>query len=415
MVLDGLTEYLPTSEFRPSHLARALLPGDDPQWNHLRVLQKNLKLLGNPALPAQMAKLLVAHFILTFFLFISFLPLFASGASYRQSQIIVRSELVQIDVSVTGKNGKPLVGLSLNNFQLFEDGQLQKLIAVDFFDVSQSSRSPTSETIEVSLLTANDPAALNAIGNDHRLIVLFFDKTSMKPEDLLRSVNAAKKFVKEQMTPADLVAVAAFDTELRIASPFTNVPRDIAAGLSSVIASYQASANPDNPIRPSGYLANTGQRLAAAGAVAQLLAQIPGRKSIIHFTGGLVSPGDRNGADVAAATDKANDSNSSFYEVDARALLTLQPTPRSLFPNPDASRNVLNALAEDTGGKLFIDTNDFADIFRQVQELSTKYYMLSYISTNKQHDGRFRKTLVKMVDVPGGHATFRQGYVAPRN
>ena len=41
-----------------------------------------------------------------------------------------------------------------------------------------------------------------------RLIVLLFDVSSMQPEDVQRAVDAATKYVDEQMAPADLVAVA---------------------------------------------------------------------------------------------------------------------------------------------------------------------------------------------------------------
>ena len=44
---------------------------------------------------------------------------------------------------------------------------------------------------------------------DHRLIVLFFDLSSMQDEDIDRAVEAATKYVKAQMQPADLVALAA--------------------------------------------------------------------------------------------------------------------------------------------------------------------------------------------------------------
>jgi hypothetical protein len=47
---------------------------------------------------------------------------------------------------------------------------------------------------------------------NHRLIVMFFDLTSMQPEDLDRSVLAAQEFLKNKMQPADLVALVSLDT-----------------------------------------------------------------------------------------------------------------------------------------------------------------------------------------------------------
>ncbi|HUK31622.1 MAG TPA: hypothetical protein VLV89_10950, partial [Candidatus Acidoferrum sp.] len=56
-------------------------------------------------------------------------------AQDRQSAIQVRSSLVQVDVTVTDKNGKHIAGLKPENFQLSEDNQTQKLAAVDYYDV----------------------------------------------------------------------------------------------------------------------------------------------------------------------------------------------------------------------------------------------------------------------------------------
>ena len=41
---------------------------------------------------------------------------------------------------------------------------------------------------------------------NHRLVMLFFDLTSMQPDDLTRSVEAAKNYINRQMQAADLVA-----------------------------------------------------------------------------------------------------------------------------------------------------------------------------------------------------------------
>ena len=66
------------------------------------------------------------------------------------------------------------------------------------------------------------PAQVNRIIQDHRLLVLFFDLTSMQPDDLMRAVRSGENFVRKQMTPADLVAVTTYSSDLRVAQNFTN-------------------------------------------------------------------------------------------------------------------------------------------------------------------------------------------------
>lgn len=57
--------------------------------------------------------------------------------------------------------------------------------------------------------------------HDHRLIVMFFDLTSMQPDDLERSQEAARNYINKQMQPADLVAVLSLNSALTVDQDFT--------------------------------------------------------------------------------------------------------------------------------------------------------------------------------------------------
>ena len=54
-------------------------------------------------------------------------------------------------------------------------------------------------------LLNNDFATNPAELKDHRLIVMFFDLSSMQPEDIDRAVEAAQNYINKKMQPADLV------------------------------------------------------------------------------------------------------------------------------------------------------------------------------------------------------------------
>ena len=56
---------------------------------------------------------------------------------------------------------------------------------------------------------------------DHRLIVMFFDLSSMQPEDVDRAVEAAQNYINKQMQPADLVASVSMATALSMDQDFT--------------------------------------------------------------------------------------------------------------------------------------------------------------------------------------------------
>jgi VWFA-related protein len=119
--------------------------------------------------------------------------------------------LVEIDVQVTGRDGKPVKGLRRPQFSITEDGKTQKISTFEYNDIEQvETAGKMDETpISVPLGAVTAPEQIKAVVRDHRMIVLFFDLTSLEQEDLLRSTRAAQKYLDEQMTPADLVAVVA--------------------------------------------------------------------------------------------------------------------------------------------------------------------------------------------------------------
>jgi hypothetical protein len=79
-----------------------------------------------------------------------------------------------------------------------------------------------------------------------------------------------------------------------------------------------------------------------------------------------------------------------------------------------ASQETLVTIANDTGGKAFLDSNDFSKAYAKVQADSETYYVLGYRSSNPGRDGRFRRIQVKLnrKDVK---LEYRMGYYGPRN
>jgi hypothetical protein len=77
------------------------------------------------------------------------------------------------------------------------------------------------------------------------------------------------------------------------------------------------------------------------------------------------------------------------------------------------SQETLGTLASDTGGKLFVDSNDFAPAFQQVQHDTEAYYIVAYHSTNTARDGGFRHLTVNLLNHPDAKLEYRPGYYAP--
>src|SRR5580658_7351817 len=132
-------------------------------------------------------------------------------------------DLVEVDVQVTDRNGKPIKGLKQDQFSVSEDGKDQKVSTFDYYDVENIDKAEAGNNapVTVSIGGVAAPEQLRQTLRDRRLIVLFFDLTSLQNDDLTRSTNAAKKFLKDQMTAADLVGVVAFGNQLNVVSDFT--------------------------------------------------------------------------------------------------------------------------------------------------------------------------------------------------
>ncbi len=385
----------------------------------------------------------------------------AQQAAAHQSSAVLRSssDLVRIDVEVTDRSGKPIKGLTANQFTITDEGKSQAITSFSYADIEAIETATTDVSKPIVVTVDNDgpnsPSA-DAISDalrDRRLIVLFFDLTSMQTDDLIRAHDAADKFVKQQMTKADVVAVIVFSTRINVLANFTNdravlnkaiaqLTPDNSANLASPL--YAAAANGEydvqeytgaayTPDETEFNVFNTDQKLAAVEGLADVLGGIPGRKALVEFTGGITQTGEENRTQLRAATDAANRADVSIYSIDSRGLLAAPPggdtttnaatgtsmfTGASVFHQTDQredSRDTLATLSTDTGGKAFFDLGDLSDAFPAIQRDNSGYYLIGYnLGADVKHDGRWRAIRVK-VNVPGAHVRFRDGYYAPRD
>ena len=365
--------------------------------------------------------------------------------------------LVEIDIQVTGRDGKPVKGLTQNQFTITEDGKPQKISTFDYNDIERVETATNGEEapITVPLGTVTTPEEIKNVVRDHRMIVMFFDLTSLQPDDLLRSTRAAQKYLQEQMTTADLVAVVVFGNTLRVVVNFTNDRELLKQAVDAIVPGHEAALQSlaDAASAADGETAvtedtgaafvaddtefnvfNTDRKLAAVESLCEVLEGIPGKKSIIQFTSGITQTGEENRSELIAATNSANRSNVAIYSVDSRGLLTATPggdasmgasggnamftgaTVVSQSQSRQDSRDTLATLAGDTGGRSFFDVGDFGKIFQSVQNDTTGYYLVGYYSTNTANDGAWRRINVKVAQLPAGaHVRAREGYYAAKN
>jgi VWFA-related protein len=364
--------------------------------------------------------------------------------------------LVEIDVQVTDRDGKPVKGLKQEQFSVSEDGKAQKISTFEYNDIEQVETAGKGDEapVTVPLGTVTSPEEIKAVVRDHRMIVLFFDLTSLQAEDLLRSTRAAQKYLQEQMTPADLVGVVAFGNTLKVVANFTNDRGLLKQAVEALVPGHEAALAQlaDAATAANGEAAvtedtgaeftaddtefnifNTDRKLAAVEALCEVLEAIPGKKSIIQFTSGITQTGEENRSELIAATNAANRSNVSIYSVDSHGLMTATPggdastgasggtamfsgaTVVSQSQSRQDSRETLATLAGDTGGRTFFDVGDFGKVFQSVQRDTSGYYLVGYYSANAANDGAWRRVHMKIDQRPAGaHIRAREGYYAAK-
>jgi VWFA-related protein len=373
-----------------------------------------------------------------------------------------QTNVVLVDVRVWDRSGKPVTDLKQRDFRVYEDGVEQKINSFSLENVEELAKatgeSAPPPVINLAKLPPTTPATqvTQALQN-HRLIVLFFDLTSMPVDDLMLALQATRDFITQKLTPADLVAVATYSSDLRLVQHFTN-DRDAlqkaletirigeasdlaqpgaegaaggtnASGEQIVAQDVSAAFTPDET---EFNIFNTDEKLAALQSLADLLRNVPGRKSVIHFSSGIERTGVENEAQLRATEDAANQANVSLYTVDARALAALpaggdassaSPAGTAVYTGSaafsqvtqlESGRETLASLAADTGGRTFYDLNDFSPVFSEVQKENSSYYLLGYTPSNTRSDGKFRRIKVE-VDRPGVKIQARPGYFAPKN
>lgn len=374
-------------------------------------------------------------------------------AGANESRIQVTSELVLVNVVAHDKKGNLVRDLKKGDFTVFEDGKKQEISTFDFENVDELATAGAAEAMVSgaagpgTLLRSAKKTAPSLDARDRRLILLFFDFSAMDPEQIERSVDAAKKFVDTKMQPADLMALVSLATNMRVDLDFTDDKTKLLAALTAYNSGQGqgfengASGSAEGAAETSGAFStddtdfntfSADRKLLALQSLMQALGKLPQKKSLIYFSNGIIQSGVDNQSALRAATAAAVKANVSIYSLDIRGLQAFPPGGeaqsaslhgQSAYSGASvlndlsgnaASQETLSTLSSDTGGKAFFDSNDFSGVFSQVQKDSSAYYVLGFTSNNPLKDGKFRRLKVQ-VNRSDLKLDFRAGYYAGRD
>jgi len=366
------------------------------------------------------------------------------------------TSLVIVDVTVKDKSGKPIEDLKQSDFTLLEDGKPQKISVFEFqrltMDPAPPEKPPTLDDANdlpaapVKMITTETPGQVQY--HDKRLMVMFFDLGSMAIPEQLRAQESALKFLDQQITSADMVAIMMYSASLQVLTDFTadrSQLRDIVKGLPigemAEFAGMADTGDDDNEDTGAAFVAdetefnifNTDRKLQAIQDAAKKLSALPEKKALIYFSSGLQKTGVENHAQLEATILMATKANVAIYPIDARGLMAAPPgggaavgasrgtgiysgsQHNSQRAGINNSQDTLVSLAADTGGKAFLDSNDLSLGLVQAQQEYRSYYVLAYYTTNAAQDGKYRRIAVKLTNTAiSAKLDHRDGYYADK-
>lgn len=353
--------------------------------------------------------------------------------------------LVIVDVTVRDRSGNPIEGLKKEDFTVQEDGRPQ---TISVFEYQRLTLDPLPSPTPVEAPITQDPTPKTQPTpryHDKRLLVLFFDFSSMPPADQIRAQQSALKFLHEKMTSSDVVSILTFSTRLKVVQEFTadrqklaEIIRGFRIGEASDLAGEADTGEEEGEETGAAFVAdqtefnifNTDRKLSALESAVKRLAPLPERKALVYFSSGVGKTGVENQSQLRATVNAAVRSNVAFYPIDARGLVATAPggdasqaAPRgsSVFSGRAQTRQrerfndqqeTLYTLAADTGGKALLDSNDLSLGIAQAQNDVRSYYIVGYYSTNPAQDGRYRRIRVTLAGQPQAKLDFRSGYFA---
>ena len=388
----------------------------------------------------------------------------------------VETQIVQVDVVVTDKQGKLISDLSRDDFQVYEDGRPQSLA---FFSVGTVAR-PASwlRTESRPVTTESAPARATTELSAGRHIVLAVDDLHLAPGNLMQARQALLKFIDQQMAGDDRVALVTTSGTLGMYEQFTTDRAALQRAINRLsvqdrsvnttldiprITPYQAELIERNDrdalqIAVQELIARTGMPLnmavsevqaKARAIVAQNVAvttatlgtlenvirglrELNGRKIIVLLSDGfLLGLGSFQGREfeMRRLTDAATRSGVVIYSIDTRGLVAVIPggdasQPGGFFDptgtrsriesaSVEAQRDGLNALAQDTGGFAVFNNNDLNLGLQKILADNETYYVLAYEPETVWRDGRFHKIEIKIKGRPELKVRTRKGYLAP--
>jgi VWFA-related protein len=379
-----------------------------------------------------------------------------------QAELFVRSNvrLVQVSVIVRDKRGYPLTGLKKEDFSILDGGKDQDIALFSAASPAPSTRpSPLPANVYTNRfdLKGEDPGAVT---------IVLLDALNTAPQDQAYVRKQVIEFLKT-VRPQDHVALYALTTQLLVLHDFTRDASALAEGASRFtpkeLAAFDASTTPPIDLvhlgadpqwqalqnslnNANGIIADQNAinrketTVGALQAIADHVAGIPGRKSLIWVSGGIpIQIGNGlaglRGPDRETATSFAQDLkhaaqalnlvDMAVYTVDAQGVEVAtgtDPGRRGSLNSPRLSsssrffvrqnlRDSSKLLADQTGGLAIFGNNGIREAMARVFDDERYVYIIGFYPDHHHWNGKYREIKVH-VRAQGAQLRYRKGYFA---
>ena len=372
-----------------------------------------------------------------------------------QSAVKVTTRIVQVSVTVHDDQGRPVTGLTKDDFVLLDQGQRQQIASI----TEQSNRLATTGATSAANLFTN---RFEKGASQAPLTVIILDAYNTRYWDMQMALAGncpyycnklggifiqAEKFIS-QMHPQDRVAIYEIADKLYLLQDFTEDPAALQRAVDrgkEYAASIHFSRSQMEPVDMESFT------MGVMRQISDRLAKMPGRKNMVWLSTGFPPvPRDEGGigityGKISNSANTLGNADSPLFAIDAKGLIVPKPpigpvpggggnggraTSGADLPTPaigsygeDATNGRIPTLrdfdysknlAETSGGRAYYDTNDFAGAIRKVIDDSASTYILSYYPDHNKWNGKFREIKVKVnrPGLSGLEVRARKGYFA---
>lgn len=349
-------------------------------------------------------------------------------------------ELISIDVHVVDKNGKPIADLPPDAFEVDISGRRRKIASAQFVSYVAAGKSGSGP---VASATAA-PAAEGAAPRPRRMYVLAIDEHSLHTNNAMAAVNAAERFI-DRLQPDDLVGVYAYPTGaaqhdmttdhaavrkilLKIGGLFSEPvnslnlsrseiidcanndrdcllkvsQRECAGGACSTVQIRQEA------ISLAGFMETmASQSIGGLRSLVRGLREVPGRKTLVLVSGGLVTTDQAGGRlnvrnEIAAVGREASLANVNVFALHLdwsfiEAVTNRRGMRTTYFREANMAASGLEAVAGTAGGTVIRVQGTSPDVaFDRVLSETSGHYLLGVESIAEDRDGQPKAIRVKV-------------------